>query len=204
MVLERFLEQFYVQSSGDIVFADESFSLDASQSFYSIAFAVVKRDLLLGTRNALMEFNAGHTLHGSELFRSHRLATLKSALDLVAIQNDGAVVVVHKSIGESNELIQARAQCLLFGLMEVNKTVSVIVLDRNKDERLNESDRQVIRNLKLANELPREFRQTHAFANQEPLLGLPDLIAWAYRQDFLGVNSDWFDPLRESTRVIEI
>lgn len=204
MVIDRFLEQFYAQSSGDIVFVDESFSLEAAQPFYSMAFAVVERNLLRVTRAALSEFNAGHTLHGSELFRSRRLKTLRSALDLVAKQNDGAVVVVRKSIGQSNVLMEAREECLQLGLMELYESVSVIVLDRNKDERLNELDRQIIRNLKLANRLPREFRQTHAFANREPLLGLPDMIAWAFRQDFLGVNSDWFDPLRDSTKVIEL
>lgn len=49
--------------------------------------------------------------------------------------------------------------------------------------------------------LSRETKVIHTYPRLEPLLGMPDVVAWAYRQEFTGRSTAWFDPLREQAQV---
>jgi len=46
-----------------------------------------------------------------------------------------------------------------------------------------------------------EMVAIHTYPRIEPLLGLPDVLAWTYRQEYTGRGPAWFDALRDQAQV---
>ena len=198
------LQAFYKGASGAVAFVDESFDLDQKNSFYILAIAVVDVEDLTETRHALEQFYGSQSLHASPMFANGEFHSLRQAVNLVAAQHDGLDIVVQRQIDprDKNGLI-ARALCLASALKKLQDEFGcrLFVLDSSNSRVANTGDLNLASRLRQSGRIRRETQVIHTYPRLEPLLGMPDVAAWAYRQEFTGRSRAWFDPLREQAQV---
>jgi len=112
-------------------------------------------------------------------------------------------VVVCAPIGSSRDA--ARAKCLSYAAATVHSDfgTSLFVVDALSTPTENKLDQRTFSDLRGASDgrLHRDTIAVHCKPSQELLLGLPDIIAWAYRQERVRQDRTWFEPLREYTNV---
>jgi hypothetical protein len=198
------LQAFYRGASGPVAFIDESFDLDQSHSFYILAAATVDSVDLVETRQTLISFYGGSALHASPMFASGEVHSLRRGIDLVAVQHDGLDIVVQRKIDPwDKDGRVARASCLKIVMQKLQAEFGCryFILDSSNSRVTNASDLEDATLLRQSGFLRRETQVIHTFPRLEPLLGMPDVAAWAYRQEFTGRSTAWFDPLREQAQV---
>jgi hypothetical protein len=151
-----------------------------------------------------LAFSGNESFHASPMFSRGEISSLRDAVDLVAIEQDGLDIVVHERIcrHDVNGLI-ARITCLVRLLRKLHNEFDckLFVLDANFSSATNDADQRVASSLRHSSRLRRETKVIHTCPRLEPLLGMPDVAAWAYRQEFIGRSTAWFDPLREQAQV---
>jgi hypothetical protein len=198
------LQSLYRGTPGAVAFVDESFDLDQGHSFYILAAAILDAADLVGTRNAMLTFYGGNTIHASPMFANGEMRSLRQAVDLVAAQHDGLDIVVQRQIQPDDIGGRiARASCLRLILTKLHDEFEcrLFVLDASYSSAGNAADLATTSQLRQSGLLARETQVIHTYPQLEPLLGMPDVAAWAYRQEFTGRSTRWFDPLREQTQV---
>jgi len=187
-----------------VAFIDESFNLERGRSYYILAAAMVEVEDLAETRDALEEFYGGQSLHASPMFANGEFHSLRQAVNVVAAQHDGLDIVVQRQIDpyDKDGLI-ARALCLAFALEKLQDELEcrVFILDSSNSRVANARDLDLASRLRQSGRIRRETQVIHTYPRLEPLLGMPDVTAWAYRQEFTGRSRAWFDPLREQAQV---
>ncbi|MHA3724414.1 hypothetical protein ACXR2T_11095 [Leucobacter sp. HY1910] len=201
------LHRLYAENRAPIAFLDESYELREGKTFYIIASAIVYPDDLDRSRTALLEFYGGDTMHASPMYRRNELTSLRSALSLAASQHDGMDVVVQTAVDlDDDHGHSARRRCLSFiaPLLHKEEGTTLFVLDSLETPAANRHDRFTFGDLRRAGTLHRDATEYHARPSAEPLLGLPDLLAWAYRQQITRNDASWFAPLARDTRVHEL
>lgn len=204
MHVETKLQNAYRHASRTLAFVDESFNLERGRAFYILAAAVVESADLDETRHALLAFYGGMTLHASPMFAGGEIQSLRKAIDVVAVQHDGLDVVVQRQMAPDDKNgLRARASCLATLIEKIYKDFEcrLFVLDSNSGQARNEADLQGAANLRHAGRISRDTNVIHTSPRLEPLLGMPDVVAWAYRQEFTGRSTKWFEPLREQAQV---
>lgn len=187
-----------------MAFVDESFDLDQKHSFYILAIAVIEVEDLIETRHALEQFYGGQSLHASPMFANGEFHSLRQAVNLVAAQHDGLDIVVQRQIDPLDiDGLNARASCLAFSLEKLHDEFGcrLFVLDSSNSRVANTRDLDLASRLRQSGRMRRETQVIHTYPRLEPLLGMPDVVAWAYRQEFTGRSRVWFDPLREQAQV---
>lgn len=198
------LQQLYHQSTGAVAFLDESYDLRAGQLFYILATAVVTVPELDASRTALAEYYSGETMHAAPMYQARAIASLRGGIALAARQHDGLDVVALAPIAEDDPRgEQARRRCIehIAPLLNSEDGVSLFVIDRHKVPADNERDRHTFRDMRRAGLLERHTVEHHTQPSNEPLLGLPDLLAWAYRQEHTHRSREWFEAFRAHTRI---
>jgi hypothetical protein len=152
----------------------------------------------------MLSFYGGNTIHASPMFAKGEMRSLRQAVDLVAVQHDGLDIVVQRQIqpDDINGRI-ARASCLRLILTKLHDEFAcrLFVLDASYSGAGNAADLATTSNLQHTGLQARETEVIHTYPPLEPLLGMPEVAAWAYRQEFAGRSTRWFEPLREQTQV---
>ena len=197
------LARHYARNQNPVSFFDETFETDAAATFYVVAVATVYDDALGSTRQALSDFYGGQPLHAAPMWKNLEHESLRQATRLVASQHDFLDLVVCTPIGQSRDV--ARAKCLSFAAEKVHREigVSLFVIDSLGTPTENELDQRTFRDLRSATSggLARDTVAVHCRPSDELLLGLPDILAWSYRQKLTRNDAAWFEPLRDHTEV---
>jgi hypothetical protein len=204
MNLAHQLHDFYRGSSESVAFVDESFRLDGSSEFYILGIAIVRADQLAATRSQLLDVYGGESLHAGAMYSRGELASLRKAATLISRQNDGLDVIVATGIA-SDDLtgVAARRQCVEYGLSVAigDFDCNRVVFDSHKNPTLNQRDRETLNELRLTQQVNEAMVAIHTYPRIEPLLGLPDVLAWTYRQEYTGRDPTWFDALHDQAQV---
>lgn len=198
------LQQLYRENTGAVAFLDESYDLRAGQVFYIVATAVVSVHELDSSRTELRNYYGGETMHAAPMYRDRALASLRNGMALAARQNDGLDVVALAPIAADDPRgEQARRRCIehIAPILTDEDGVSLFIIDRHKVPADNERDRRTFRDMRRTRLIERHTVEHHTQPSNEPLLGLPDLLAWAYRQEHTNRSRDWFETFRPTTRV---
>jgi hypothetical protein len=198
------LTGIYSRGNLPVAFLDESFQVELLPGYYIVGAAIVDHELLATTREAMLDFYGGEGLHASSMYSRAEFVSLGQAIEFAASHHDGMDVVVCAPVQiEDIHGEGARARCLtyLFSKLQRDFDTELFVIDARKSPSQNEADRRVLRDLRRAGQVTRETRLVHLRPSQEPLLGLPDLLAWSFRQEFARDDTSWFEPLRSTTVV---
>lgn len=204
MNLSRQLQDFYDHASGVVAFIDESFRLDGQNRYYILGIVMVSVDQLDATRSNLLEFYGGESFHAAPMHARGELATLRQATTLVSQQNDGLDVIVATTIADDDVSgVAARRQCVEYGLSVAIADFDChrVVFDAHKNPTHNQRDRETLNELRRNYLVNGAMVAIHTYPRVEPLLGLPDVLAWTYRQEYTGRDSAWFDALRNQAQV---
>jgi hypothetical protein len=139
------------------------------------------------------------------MYRRAEIESLRQATHLVAGQNDGMDIVICAPITTGESRDQARSMCLSAAAAKVHSEfdTSLFVIDRLSTPTECELDQRTFRDLRRAGDgrLSRDTVAVHVQPSQELLLGLPDILAWSYRQEHTRGDGAWFEPMREFTQV---
>ncbi|RFA15338.1 hypothetical protein B7R21_04805 [Subtercola boreus] len=184
-----------------MAFVDESYETRGLDTFYVIGVAVVNHEETAPTRVKLGSFYGGQALHAAPMFANREIASLRQATELVAQQNDGLDVVVCAPIEPAGGRDSARQRCLVAAVTKVQRDFGslLFVIDSLGTPTENQVDQHSFRDLRrrpLAG-IDRDTVAVHCRPSEEILLGLPDVLAWAYRQLHVGRDAGWFEPLRQ-------
>lgn len=200
------LARLYRANSRSTAYLDESFEIDGKDTFFIMGCAVIEDGLRSTTRRELTEFYGG-TLHAAPMWAAGEKESLAKATELIATCHDGADVVVCAPLGKDDPHgDRARIKCIeyLAPILHAQDEVDLFVFDKPSTPSISKRDHWAFRDLVKAEKLSRAVAVGHVYPSEEPLLGLPDMIAWAYRQVHVSGNDSWFKPLRGKTRVHEI
>lgn len=198
------LHRLYRDNTEPVAFLDESYELREGRTFYILASALVYPEDLATSRSALLDYYNGEAMHAAPMFARNEISSLRGALSLAAIQHDGMDAVVSAPIAEDDEHgHEARRRCLAFlaPMLHDEEGTMLFVLDSLEDSAATRRDRFTFSDLRRDGRLHRLATEYHARPSAEPLLGLPDLLAWSYRQRITRRDGSWFAPLAEHTRV---
>jgi hypothetical protein len=198
------LDDFYRGATGSVAYVDESFRLDGARKFYIVGIALVSIDQIFATRSQLLSFYGGEPLHAGAMYSRGELETIRQSAGLVSEQNDGLEVMVATGIADADKGgVSARRQCISYGLSVAIADVDCqrVVFDAHKNPVFTHSDRETMNELRRSQQVHEEMVAIHTYPRIEPLLGLPDVLAWTYRQEYTGRGSSWFDALRGQARV---
>jgi len=202
-VIDDILAHHYMANTMPVAYFDESFETGSTHTFYVVAVAVVANDAVAESREALRAFYGGDALHAAPMFARREIATLRQATLLVARQNEGMDIVVCAPISAGDSRDDARAKCLSFAAAKVHRDfgTTMFVLDALGTPTENNLDQRTFRDLRhrSVNGLHRDTVAHHCRPSQELLLGLPDVLAWSYRQEHVKNDKSWFEPMREFT-----
>lgn len=139
------------------------------------------------------------------MYARNEFETLRQATRLVAKENDGMDIVICAPIDAGSTRDQARAKCLSFAVAKVHRDfgTSLFVLDSLGTPTENTLDQRTFSDLRRPSDgrLHRDTVAIHCRPSDEILLGLPDVLAWSYRQEHVRQDPTWFEPLREFTEV---
>jgi hypothetical protein len=196
----RELEALYRGSTGMVAFIDESFNLEQGRSYYILATATVETNDLKETRHALEQFYGGQSLHASPMFANGEFHSLLQAVNLVAAQHDGLDIVVQRQIDpRDKDRLIAQALCLASALEKLQDEFGcrLFVLDSSNSRVANTGDLDLASRLRQSGRIRRETQVIHTYPRLEPLLGMPDIAAAAYRPEFTDRSRAGVDPLRE-------
>ena len=201
------LRRLYAQNHNPVAFLDESYELVEEQTFYILACAVVKPEFLIQTRVALASYYGGEAMHAAPMFDRREIESLRGGIELAAKQHDGMDLVVQVPVESTDPRGQrARRQCLEFlaPLVHEDEGTTLFVLDALNNSRAVREDRFTFSDLRRSGLLSRDVTELHVRPSVEPVLALPDLLAWSYRQRVIGKDATWFSPLEGATRVRQI
>lgn len=205
--MDEKLHRLYAQNRDPVAFLDESYELHEGKTFYILASALVYPDFIPSTRDVLKTFYDGETMHAAPMYRRNEFESLRRAIALVATQNDGMDVVVQAPVEPDDAHgWAARRKCLSFiaPLLHAEEGTTLFVLDSLATPAAEQHDRFTFGDLRKSGQIGRNVAEHHTRPSNEPLLGLPDLIAWSYRQRATRRSREWFEPLTTHTRIHQL
>jgi hypothetical protein len=205
--IDSTLARYYRENSKPVAFIDESFELERDRTFYIVGATVVNASDLNASRQELLEFYDGDALHAGPMYRRGEFATLEQATVLVSGQNDGCELVICTQIDEGDEHAEeARARCLshLMSKLQRDFGVELFIVDAHHLPDKNRKDQDTARALRQKGLLTRDSTLHHTRPSMEPLLGLPDVLAWAYRQKHIRGDEKWFSPFSSYAEISTI
>lgn len=202
--MQNTLFRLYSQATSPIAFLDESYELREGRPFYILACALVDPGYLNSTRKALTDYYDGEPMHASTMFNRLEFQSLRRGIELIATQHDGLDLVIQAPLGPNDPIGSiARKRCIeiLAPMIHQEESTTLFVFDAVKPASQMKSDKFTFRDLRELGVLNRNVTEVHARPSDEPLLGLPDLLAWSYRQSVTKRDNSWFLPLSSGTRV---
>jgi len=198
------LHSLYLRNRDPVAYLDESYRIGPDQSYYILSCATVYAEEIEPTRAALTTFYDGEAMHATEMFRRTEIASLQQGIRLAAGLHDGMDLIVTAPVAPADTTgNRARTACieLIAPLLQHEVGTRLFVFDQLARPADDLRDQAAFTRLRSAGHLDRDTRAVHVRPSDEPILGLPDLLAWAYRQEFARGAAAWFDPLRKDTRI---
>jgi hypothetical protein len=198
------LDRLYAENENPIAFIDESYELRHGETFYILASALVYPEDLSHTRLALLDAYDNEPVHAAPMFQRMEYESLRQIIAISAKQHDGMDVIVQSPVAHDDVRgHKARRDCLehIVSILHHEQSVSLFVLDSLENSLANRRDEYIFGDLRKSGVVGRNVREHHALPSKEPLLGLPDLLAWSFRQRLTGRDDSWFEPLRRDTEI---
>ena len=202
--MDEQLNRLYAENRNPVAFLDESYELKQDQTFYILASALVHPSEIASTRTTLSDYYGGEAIHAAPMYQRREIESLKGAIELSAKQHDGMDVIVQIPVEAGDEYGQfARRACLKFlaPMLHSEDNVSLFILDALENEQAMKNDRFTFSDMRKDGLLTREVVEYHTRPSLEPLLGLPDLLAWSYRQRITKREQSWFNPFESHARI---
>ena len=206
------LERLYAHAQGAVAFIDETYyapSNGKGRTFYVTCAAIFQRKSLDFCRDELQEMVGSDYWHTSEAAKSP--AGRDKIHEIAAYLNEEmkSVCWLYEPLEPSDRQGErARSKSLKFGVPDLVRrclpSAGMIVYEQRPSGFQANADVRTMAELRNAGRLDREFLVHPESPAYEPLLWAPDLIGWAYRQDFLGKSADYFEKLKETTEVVRV
>lgn len=199
------------RARGPLAFIDESF-LAPSQwpdSFYIIAAAVIEKDIVLEVRKELRRRVKHGTWHTTEAGRSEKgqqkIRELASYLATVV----KPVIVVVDELAKSDRAAEAgRAQALRACLEELAREhiylTGTVVYERRIPGYMQAHDDVILEGIRRQGGDASKLKVIGISSKREPLLWIPDLICWSFRQAYLDDDRGYFTELAKVAKVIHL
>lgn len=202
--MDASLQRLYAENENPVAFFDESYELRQGETFYILASALVCPEDLSNTRSALLAAYDNEPIHAAPMFQRMEYESLRQVIDISARQHDGMDVIVQSPVLPTDiRGHMARRRCLeyIVPLLHHEQSVSLFVMDSLESRQANRRDEFTFGDLRRSGVVGRSVTDHHAFPSKEPLLGLPDLLAWSFRQRLTRRDDSWFEPLRPDTEI---
>lgn len=208
------------QSSGQqprrrapVAFLDESYDYtrDGSREpLYVLAAVLIDGDEVNAARGRAQALVApARGYHTTELARAGQINKVHAMLNHVRDDAGWSVVAIQSPYSGHADV--ARQRCLRQLLVDLsNRKVGRAVLDSRiqpgaGDPRmLDKQDERTARQLRSAGSISRHLSLGHATDRTEPLLWLPDGVAWAVRRAMVAEDDVHFEIIRSVTTLIVI
>lgn len=192
---------------GLVALVDESYELDPTSKsgrFYILSAVILPVSCLALSRRELAQINGDRTWHTTELNHQRRLDQIHANLGWIQLNVEACDVYVLKALEtDATTRQEMRNACVeeLFATIYQELGVEVFIFDSSNLREINEQDRRLHRDAMRAGLLSRRSLIFHCWDSEEPLLGLPDTVAWAFRQEITRAESSWTSGLREFAKV---
>ena len=182
---------------------DETFHVADGQKFYIVAAAVVNHSELNETRNTLKNFYGGEPMHAAPMYSRGEMETLRQGMVVAGANNDACDIVVCAPVEDDDPKGDAaRDKCVSYIGSKIHADFgSMLFVIDHRGTTPNELDQRTFRDLRRSGNIHRDSVAHHCRPSQEPLLGLPDLLAWSYRQKYVRSDESWFEPFASYTEV---
>jgi hypothetical protein len=199
------------KARGPLAFIDESF-LAPSQwkdSFYIVAAAVIEKDTVLTIRQEMRRRVKRGTWHTTESGRSEagqqKIRELASYLATVV----KPVIVVVDELAKSDRSAEAgRAQALRGLLTELANNhiymTGTVVYEKRIPGYMQAHDDVIIEGIRRQGGDASKLKVIGIASKREPLLWIPDLICWAFRQAYLDDDQGYFTDLAKVATIIHL
>jgi hypothetical protein len=210
--MSKNLTSLYQRAEGAIAFIDESYYAPSSgtgKTFYITAAVVVATNELENLRNDLGAVAQTGYWHTSEAARHSDGRADIIKLSKALTNRAKAICWIYEPIEKSDrEGEGARARSLRYGINELVRKFlpagGLIVYESRQRGYQEKADQRLIGEMRSMGKLDRYFMVHAESPANEPLLWAPDLVAWSYRQEFLGRSSKYFDVVRSCTEVVTL
>lgn len=202
----------YDRAEGAVAFIDESYHAPKSgpgRTFYITCAVLVPKESLESLRGLILQVVGSNYWHTSEAARS--ASGRSSILEFASILNSNiqAFCWVYEPIESSDrEGESARAKTLRFGIMNLIQghldPGGLVIYESRRDGYQLNADRRVIAEMRSNSMLDRDFMVHGDSPSNEILLWAPDVVAWSYRQAFLGRSFEYFEALKDVTKIVDL
>jgi hypothetical protein len=206
------LKSLYQRAEGAVAYIDESYyspSSGAGKTFYITAAVVVSMDEIINLRRDLSALAKSGYWHTSEAARYSDGRSNIIKLNTALANRAKAICWIYEPLERSDrEGEAARAKSLRHGINELVRKFlpagGLIVYESRQRGYQENADQRLIGEMRSLGKLDRYFMVHAESPANEPLLWAPDLVAWSYRQEFLGRSSDYFNVIRGFTEVVAL
>ncbi|QKJ24973.1 hypothetical protein HRU87_01865 [Aquiluna borgnonia] len=199
------------RAKGPLAFIDESFRAPSQDhdSFYIVAAAVIDKAIVLEVRKELRRRVRHGTWHTTEAGRSQvgqqKIRELSAYLATVV----KPVVVVVDQLQKSDRSAEAgRAKALRALLVELATEhvylTGTVVYEKRIPGYMQAHDDLIIGQIRREKGAASSLNVIGLSTKSEPLLWIPDIIAWAFRQQYLKDGGGYFSELAKIAKVIHI
>ena len=180
----------------------------SADDFYVLAAVILDGHTLEEARSAALDVvETGTNFHATDLWHQGDVATLHRMLEHVRDEAGWNVVAIESPYAGHAD--RARQACLRRLLIELNaRGVRHVCADsryqpKAKDpEKHDKADLRTLRELRSARLVDRQMTMRHAADADEPLLWLPDGVAWAVRRALAVEDNEHFEIVRDVTSLI--
>ncbi|MDO9494310.1 MAG: hypothetical protein Q7J48_01280 [Nocardioides sp.] len=193
-----------------VAFLDESYeySPDGSREPVYVLAAVIIDGRVDEARTAARALVAPEVeYHTTELYQQGRVEAIHAMLTHVREQAGWSVVAIKSPYEGHADL--ARQRCLRELLVDLSgRKVSRAVLDSriqpaaHDPEVMNKQDLRTVRSLRSDGLIHRHFGVSHVTDAEEPLLWLPDGVAWSVRRALAVDDNDHYELVRSVTTLL--
>lgn len=205
-VAQQLLATRYLRNTRPVAFVDESYRQPRGGDLgvYSMTAAVVDAQQLNQTRSELLAEVGDTWWHTTEVYNRGEHVRVQRALDWFRESDAVACLTVHTQSAEM-AIESLRRQCLvqLFALL-ANREVRLVVLERRQTQQERNSDERVIRLAKSTELIDRSIDLVQTSPRFEPLLWVPDLVAWAAGRHLSLGEKDWVRGLAAKITVAHV
>lgn len=196
-----------------MAFIDESYYFDPKKSddtSYVLAAVIIDGDDISEARQRTrLAAEPATDFHKTDLWHNNEVATIHRMLRHIHDDAGWNVFAIQAPFGGHAD--KARQQCLEQLLIELDgRKVGAVVCDSRiqpnstDPQQLNREDLNTARKLRSSQRVSRQLQVRHASDAQEPLLWLPDGVAWATRRALVLDDGEHYELIRPVTTLIVV